>query len=61
MIFKSTKQLTPRKDPIPNQDSDRIITQQHSILPPHLTKIPTGNKPFIDDTHFLDRTENERY
>ena len=45
----------PRKDPIPNQDSTRIITPKDPIIPPLLSKRPTGHKPFIDDTHFSNK------
>ena len=57
--FKSPEMSYPRKDPIPNQDSTRNITQQDPKLPPHLEKGPTGHKPFIDDTHFSNPRENE--
>ena len=49
---ESPEILTPRKDPIPNQDSTRIIAQQDPIIPPYLSKGPTGHKPFIYYTHF---------
>ena len=42
----------PIKDPLTNQYSTRIITQQNPILPPILEKGPTGHKSFIDDTYF---------
>ena len=57
--MKSPEISPPRKYPIPNQDSTRIITQQDTNLPPHLTKVLTGRKTFIDDTRFSDPTENE--
>ena len=57
--LKSPTILPPRKDPIPNQDITKIITQQDPNLPPHLSKGPTGCKTFIDDTHFSNITENE--
>ena len=46
----------PRKDPITNQDSTKIITQQYPILTPLLLRWPTEYKPFIDDTHFKNET-----
>ena len=49
MKIESPAMLPPRKDPIPNQDSTRIITQKDTILPPLLEKGPTGHKPFFDD------------
>ena len=48
-----------RKDTIPNQYSTIIITQQYPILPTLLEKLPTGNKPFIDDTKFSNKKENK--
>ena len=48
-----------RKDPITNQDSTRIIIQQDPILPPFVSKQPTGYKPFLNDTHFSNKTEEE--
>ena len=56
--MKSPEILIPRKDPIPNQYSTRIVTHQDPTLPPHLSKLPTRHKPFIDDTHFSNTTEN---
>ena len=37
----------PRKDPIPSQDSNIIITQQDTILPPFVSKCPTRYKPIL--------------
>ena len=54
----STEMLPPRKDPIINQDSTRILAQQDTIRPTLLWKWSTGYKPFIDDTHFSNKTEN---
>ena len=45
--------LPPRKYPIPDEYSTRIITQQDPILPPLTEKLPNGHRHFIDDTHFL--------
>ena len=33
--MKSPGILTPRKDPIPDQDSNTLITQKYQSLPPH--------------------------
>ena len=49
----------PRKDPIPNQYSTSIITQQDPILPPLLEKWPTGYKPFLNYTHFSNKSEEK--
>ena len=56
--MKSPSISPPRKNPIPNQDITIIITQQDLNLSPHLTEVPTVNKPFIDDTKFSNTTEN---
>ena len=49
----------PRKYPIPNQDSTRNITQQDPILPPRLAKQTTEYKPFLNYTHFSNKTEDK--
>ena len=48
-----------RKDPIPNQDSNKIITQQDPILPPLLEKYPTGYNPLFNDTHNPNKTDDD--
>ena len=45
--MKSPAMSPPRKYPIPNQDSTRIVNQKDPILPPLLSKWPTGYKPFL--------------
>ena len=57
--MKSPEMSPPRKYPIPNQDSTRIITHQYPTLPQLLANYPTGYKPFIDDKHFSNKTEDE--
>ena len=57
--MKSPSMLPPIKHPIPNQYSNIIITRQDKILPKWLEKWPTGHKPFIDDTHFSNKTEHK--
>ena len=59
MKLKSPVMSPPRKGPIPNQYSTIIITQHYPILPPILSKVTTGHRSFIDDTHFSNPTENE--
>ena len=49
--IKSPAMSPPRKDPIPNQDSTRIINEKYPILPPLLEKYPTVYKIFFNDTH----------
>ena len=46
------------KDPIPNQYSNIVITQQDTILPQLLEKWPTIHEPFINDTHFSDKIDD---
>ena len=41
----------PRKDPIPNQYINRLITKQYPSLPPVIEKHPSGYKPLFHDTH----------
>ena len=41
----------PRKDLIPNQDSNIIYNDVDPILPPLLEKYPTGYKPLFNDTY----------
>ena len=57
--LKSPEILPPREYTIPNQYSTIIIIQNNPNLPPHLSKLPTGNKTFIDNTHSSNPTENE--
>ena len=57
--LKSPEILPPREYTIPNQYSTIIIIQNNPNLPPHLSKVPTVNKPFIDYTHFSNPSENE--
>ena len=57
--MKSPEMFPTRKYPIPNQDITRIITQKYPILLPFLAKGSTWHKPFIDDTHFSNPTENK--
>ena len=54
--MKSPAILPPRKDPIQNQDSTRIINEKYPILPPLLAKYPTGYKPIFNDTHYPNKT-----
>ena len=39
--------MTPRKDPIPNQDINRLSTKKYQSLPPQLAKFPPGFKSLI--------------
>ena len=45
-----------RKDTIPNQDSNRIINKQDTIIPPLLEKYHTGYKPLFNDTYYPNKT-----
>ena len=55
---KSPEMSLPRNYSIPNHDITIIFTQQDPILPPILSKGLTGNKQFIDDSHFSNKKEN---
>ena len=57
--MKSPEMSPSIKDPITNQDSTRIITQQEPILLQLLEKWTTGYKSFIDDTKFSNKSEDE--
>ena len=56
--MKSSAMSPPRRDPITNQYGT-IITQKYPIVPPHLEKEHTGHKPFSDDKHFSNKTEDK--
>ena len=49
--MKSPAMYPSRKDNIPNQDINRIITKQDPTLPPIIEKYPLGYKPIFNDTH----------
>ena len=51
--------LPPKKDPIPNQDSNIIITQQDPIIPPLLAKYPIGYKALFNYTHYPNKTDDK--
>ena len=57
--MKSPAMYPPRKDPIPNQYINILVTQQDTSLPPIITKYPTGYKPLFNDTH--DQNSSEDY
>ena len=50
--MKSPAMSFPGKDPIPNQDSNRIINEQDPIIPPLLEEYSTGYKSIFNDTHY---------
>ena len=56
---KSPEMSPPRKDPIQNKYSTIIITQKYPILTPLLENWPTLYKPFFNDTHLKNKTEEE--
>ena len=49
--MKSLAMSPPRKDPIPNQDKNRLFTKQYPILPPIIEKYAPGYKLLFNDTH----------
>ena len=57
--MKSLAMSPPIKDPIPNQDSTRIIHQQYPTLPPLLSQWPTVHKPFFNDRYVSNKIEEE--
>ena len=58
--MKSPAMSPPRKDPIPTQDINRLISKKDKILPPHLAKYPPGFKLLINDAHDPNSTEYDR-
>ena len=53
--------MTPsRKDPIPNQDINRLITKKYQSLPPHLAKFPPVFKYLIYGANDPNSTEDYR-
>ena len=42
--IKSLAPLTPRKDPIPNQDKNTLGLQKYQWLPQHVSPFPHGFK-----------------
>ena len=42
--MKSLAMLPPGKDPIPNQDINRLSTKKDQSIPPQLAKYPPGYK-----------------
>ena len=49
----------PRKDSIPNQDINRLITEQFPSIPPIISKYPPGYKSLFNDAHDPNSTEDE--
>ena len=49
----------PRKDPIPNQDINRSITEKYPSLPPHLSKYTPGYKSLFNDSHDPSSTKDD--
>ena len=58
MNIKLPAMFLPRKDPIPIQDNDRLITKKDPIIPPHLAKYPPWYKLLINDAHETNSTVN---
>ena len=46
--MKSLAMLTPRRDPIPNQDINILSTKKDQSLPPQLAEFPPGFKSLIN-------------
>ena len=47
-----------RKNPIPDQDINRIITEKYQTFPPHLVKFPPRLKSLLNYAHDLNSTED---
>ena len=57
--MKSPAILPPRKDPITNQDINRLITGKYQKLLPHLATFPPGFKSLINDARDTNSTEDD--
>ena len=57
--MKSPATSSTRKDPIPNQDINRLMTRQDPSISPIIAKYPTGYKPLFIDTHDPNSTEDD--
>ena len=49
--MKSPAMSPTRKDPIPNQDINRLTTEQDPSLSPIIAKYPTGYRPLFNDAN----------
>ena len=49
----------PRKDQIPNQDINRLITEEDPSLPPIIEKYPLGYEQLFNDTHDPNGTKDD--
>ena len=49
--MKSPEISPPRKDPIPNQDINILITEPYPSLPLIIEKYPPGYQPLFNNTH----------
>ena len=58
--MKSPTMSHPKKDPIPNQDINRLITEQDPILPLIQSKYPPVFKPLFNYAHDPNSTEDGR-
>ena len=56
--MKSPAMYPPRKDPIPNQYINKLITKQDPSLPPIIEKHTPGYKPLFSDIHDPNSTED---
>ena len=57
--MKSPAMSPPRKDPIPNQYNNILITKQDPSLLPIMEKYPPGYRPLFKDTHDPNSTEDK--
>ena len=57
--MKSPAISPPRKDPIPNQDNNILITKQDPSLPPNIERYPPWYKSLFNVTHDQNSTEDD--
>ena len=55
--MKSPAMSPLRKDPILNQDINRLITKKDQNIPPHFEKFPPGSKSFLNDANDPNSTD----
>ena len=57
--MKSPAMSPPRKDPIPNQDINRLTTIKYQSFSPHLAKFPPRFELLINYAHDTNSTEDD--
>ena len=58
--MKSSVMSPPRKDTIPNQDTNILGTKKYQCLAPHLETFTPGFKSLINEAHDHNSIEDDR-